>query len=57
MWEVLACNRPVLATSVGPIRDVIEAGRPGWLARSGSVDDLKVAIETALARRGEIDSP
>ena len=53
--EALACNRPVLATPVGPIPDVVELGRSGWLARSGSVDDLRRALAEAIADRDEID--
>jgi glycosyltransferase involved in cell wall biosynthesis len=54
--EALACNRPVLASPVGAIPDVIEPGRSGWLARSGTASDLQTALAQVLERRDEIES-
>jgi glycosyltransferase involved in cell wall biosynthesis len=33
--EAMACERPVVSTAVGGVRDVVEEGRVGWLAPSG----------------------
>jgi glycogen synthase len=53
--EALACNRPVLATPVGAIPDAIEPGRSGWLARSGSTEDLRCCLQELLGLRDELD--
>ena len=33
--EAMACERPVVSTAVGGVRDVVEEGRVGWLAPAG----------------------
>ena len=53
--EALACNRPVLATPVGAIPDVVEPGQSGWLTRSDAIDDLSAVLEDVLGRRDELD--
>jgi glycosyltransferase involved in cell wall biosynthesis len=41
--EALAANRPVLATAVGAIPDVVRADESGWLAEAG-VEGLRAAL-------------
>jgi glycogen synthase len=53
--EALACNRPVLATPVGAIPDVVTPGQSGWLTRSDAIDDLRAGLEDVLRRRNELD--
>jgi glycosyltransferase involved in cell wall biosynthesis len=53
--EALSCNRPVLATPVGAIPDAVEPGQSGWLAGSGTTDDLRIGLEELLGRRDEVD--
>jgi glycogen synthase len=53
--EALSCNRPVLATPVGAIPDAVESGQSGWLAGSGTRDDLRTGLEELLDRRDEVD--
>jgi len=47
MLEGLACGVPVVATSLGPVRELVGEKYP-WLARPGDPDDLARAIEAAL---------
>jgi glycogen synthase len=47
--ESLACNRPVLATPVGGIVDVVRRGESGWLARSNAPAYLSEALREMLA--------
>lgn len=54
--EALAANRPVLATPVGAIVDVVEPARSGWLARSSAPADLREALESVLSSREQIDA-
>lgn len=42
--EALAAGRPVLATAVGAIPDVVIAGKSGWLAKSAATEDLRDAL-------------
>jgi glycogen synthase len=52
--EALACNRPVVATPAGGIVDVIRHGESGWLADSGSADDLAATLREVLAGRDRL---
>lgn len=45
--EAMACGRPVLATRVGGVRDLLEDGRTGWLMEPE--DDLEERVEECLA--------
>ena len=46
--EAFALNRPVIATWVGGVPELVEANRSGWLVPAGSVDDLANACRAAL---------
>jgi glycosyltransferase involved in cell wall biosynthesis len=35
------CGRPVLATKIGGLTEVVENGKTGWLVEANSVDELK----------------
>lgn len=48
IMESLALGRPVISTYVAGIPELIESGRVGWLIPAGSVDDLAVAMRSAL---------
>jgi glycosyltransferase involved in cell wall biosynthesis len=59
--EAMAANRPIVATSVGGVADVVKDGRTGLLARPGDASAVAAAIRRiineptlarALARRG-----
>ncbi|HMJ94740.1 MAG TPA: glycosyltransferase family 4 protein, partial [Thermoleophilaceae bacterium] len=52
--EALACNRPVLATPAGGIVDVVRHGESGWLAESGSPEDLAATLSELLADRDRV---
>ena len=47
--EAMAAGLPVVASTVGSLPEVVDAGRTGLLAQPGSVDALREAI-TCLAR-------
>lgn len=48
MLEAGACGLPTLAADLEGIRDVIEDGTNGWLARSGDADAFAARIEWLL---------
>lgn len=45
IMEAMALRRPVLATCVGGIPELVQPGRHGWLFPAGSVDELAAAME------------
>jgi glycosyltransferase involved in cell wall biosynthesis len=51
--EALACGVPVIASSVGGLRDTIEDGRTGWTVPPGDPVALAAAVADALDRPGE----
>jgi len=53
--EALACGRPVVATSVGGIPEMVD-GASGMLVPPGDVDSLATAIQQALARSWDAES-
>lgn len=52
--EALAGNRPVLATPVGGLTEIVEPGRSGMLARGTSEQDLAELLARAVAGRGDL---
>ena len=51
--EAMALRRPVLATYVGGIPELVRPGENGWLVPAGSVDALARAMEDFLSRSDE----
>jgi teichuronic acid biosynthesis glycosyltransferase TuaC len=49
--EALACGTPVVASNVGGVPELITSDAVGLLVRSGDVDDLANALQTALQHR------
>ena len=49
--EAMALGVPVVASDIGPVREIVEHGRTGLLAESGSVESLRDALSRALADR------
>ncbi|MBU1908573.1 MAG: glycosyltransferase family 4 protein [Verrucomicrobia bacterium] len=47
--EAMACGRPVVATAVDGLPDVVEHGRTGWLVPPGRPDKLAEAILVLLS--------
>ncbi len=57
IMEALALNRPVIATRVGGIAELVVAGESGWLIAPGSIEELADAMRDALTRSGtELDA-
>lgn len=52
--EAFLHNRPVLATPVGGLTEMVRPGESGWLARDGSPTALAEAIEGLVERRAEV---
>lgn len=52
--EALMHNRPVLATPVGGLCEMVEQGRSGWLTRDRSADAIGAAIAELAAQPGEV---
>jgi len=50
IMEAMALRRPVLATYVGGIPELVLPGQNGWLFPAGSIDELTLAIENFLAK-------
>ncbi|MDA4123007.1 MAG: glycosyltransferase family 4 protein [Thaumarchaeota archaeon] len=46
--EAMACRRPVIASRVGGLAEVVDEGRSGLLVNYGSVDELADSILTIL---------
>ena len=56
LMEAMALGRPVIATEVGGIPELVRSGENGWLVPAGSVDELALALEaTLLAKVGVLD--
>lgn len=53
IMEAMALRRPVLATCVTGIPELVLAGENGWLFPAGSVDDLAAAMESCLLKSPE----
>lgn len=49
IMEAMALRRPVIATYVGGIPELIQPGENGWLVPAGSVNDMVIAIEECLS--------
>jgi colanic acid/amylovoran biosynthesis glycosyltransferase len=50
IMEAMALRRPILATQIAGIPELVRHGLDGWLFPAGSVDALTVAIEDCLSR-------
>lgn len=56
IMEAMALRRPVLASCIAGIPELVKHGETGWLFPSGSVDDLAEAMEGCLsASSGRLD--
>lgn len=49
LMEAMALQRPVIATQVGGIAELVRDGTDGWLVPAGSIDALADAIRRCLA--------
>ena len=54
IMEAMALRRPVLATYVAGIPELVRPGKDGWLFPAGCVDALTSALEECLATAGEV---
>jgi glycogen synthase len=52
--EALMHNRPVLATPVGGLCEMVEPGRSGWLTRDRSAEAIATAIAAIVAQPGDV---
>ncbi len=48
LMEALALSRPVISTYIAGIPELVEPGKNGWLVPAGSLEDLTIAMKTAL---------
>ena len=53
--EPLHLNRPILATPVGGLVELVAPGRSGWLAAGTDHVALEQALESTLGRAGELE--
>jgi colanic acid/amylovoran biosynthesis glycosyltransferase len=49
LMEAMALGRPVIATSVGGIPELVRAGENGWLVPAGDIEALSDAMRACLA--------
>ncbi len=49
IMEAMALGRPVIATAIAGIPELVEPGRSGWLVPAGAVEPLVEAMAEALA--------
>jgi glycosyltransferase involved in cell wall biosynthesis len=52
--EAMHLNRPVLATPVGGLTEMVVPGESGWLAPGTDVESLAAGLETVLDSRSEL---
>ena len=50
IMEAMALRKPVLATNITGIPELVLPGKTGWLYPAGSIDDLTATIEDFLAK-------
>ena len=48
IMEAMACSRPVIATCVGAVAELVEPGITGWLVHAGNVEALESAMLSSL---------
>lgn len=53
LMEAMALRRPVIATYVGGIPELVKPGENGWLVPAGSVDELADAMQEVLSTPAE----
>lgn len=53
IMEAMALRRPVLASCITGIPELVRPGDTGWLFPAGSVDDLEQALEDCLLKSSE----
>jgi colanic acid/amylovoran biosynthesis glycosyltransferase len=49
LMEAMACCRPVIATCVGAVAELVEPGITGWLVSAGNVEALESAMLSSLS--------
>jgi starch synthase len=47
LLEALACQTPVVASNIGPHREIITPGVHGWLTSPGNIAELRAALQEA----------
>src|SRR5207245_6122571 len=53
--EANFCGRPVLASNVGGLRDLVVEGKTGFLFKAGDVDELAGRLEELLDRSEDLE--
>jgi glycosyltransferase involved in cell wall biosynthesis len=53
LMEAMALHRPVIATYVGGIPELVLPGENGWLIPAGSIEDLTASLENCLLKSPE----
>ena len=49
--EAMACGKPIVASRVGGLPELVEDGCTGWLFERGNATDLCAKLQTALANQ------
>jgi glycosyltransferase involved in cell wall biosynthesis len=53
--EVMACGKPIIATRVGGIPDLVREGEEGYLASPTDVAELAAAVNRALDQKWSVE--
>lgn len=53
IMEAMAMGRPVIATTIAGIPELVRAGENGWLVTAGNIDELTDAMRDALQASAE----
>lgn len=54
LMEAMALGRPVVATAVGGVSELVDPGVNGWLIAPGSVDALTTALDAVLEAEPDV---
>jgi len=52
--EAMLCARPVVATNVGGIKEIVEDGVTGFLAPAPTIEGFRSALENMWTRRADL---
>jgi len=55
LLEAMACRKPVVATAVGGVPELVASGKNGYVVESGNVEELASALERVISDRAHLN--
>lgn len=52
--EAFACGKPVIASKLGAMKELVQHGKTGLLFNPGDVDDLEATLRWAIGHKDEM---